>query len=564
MSSGTSVPVRQSRAGCRSPSRSTSPATTTRKTTRTNRLPRADRGVRPEPAAGDVAHAHRQAEPPQRRALRDEDEQRAEVGGEVDDARRRRGLAGTRSRAARPARPPGRRRCPARRCRRRSRSPAGQRPRPGGAGDRRSAARSSAASVARATVQAATATSSDQHQRPEHRVGQQRRAQRAAGGADQGDAGHRQGGAQVGTDPAVVGRPPRPRAADARELVGREHLRPARRPAARAAAPGAGPARRRRRPRRPSRRRPRPAQSSRTSPQLRHRLSAATSSTTASRSAEPVDDGVRVALDVPLLRVGDGAVRHQDGAHADLPSRRGCRRTAGRRRTRRGPGPRRRPRPWRPGTPPGAAWSRGSRWSRPRRRSGRGRRRGGRPPRGARGSTACSTARRSGCRAPAARRSRAGTSGSVSVCGSQKRVVGRQRALVPVDPTARRRRLRKISSRVADRWCSRPARQASSSARQDPGRQLVGVVRVVDLGVAPPLLAQVDRVPGRERAAPVEDDGLDRRRHGRDSADDASPRPRRRRRPRGRRYAGRAPRRRRRPGPSRPRRSSACRAARRP
>ena len=45
---------------------------------------------------------------------------------------------------------------------------------------------------------------------------------------------------------------------------------------------------------------------------------------------------------------------------------------------------------------------------------------------------------------------------------------------------------------------------------EDPRRQLVGVVGVVDLGVVQPLLAQVDRVPGRQGAAPVEDDRVDR------------------------------------------------------
>jgi hypothetical protein len=39
--------------------------------------------------------------------------------------------------------------------------------------------------------------------------------------------------------------------------------------------------------------------------------------------------------------------------------------------------------------------------------------------------------------------------------------------------------------------------------------RVVGVVPGVLAGVGPPLLGHVDRVPGRQRAAPVEDDGID-------------------------------------------------------
>ena len=53
---------------------------------------------------------------------------------------------------------------------------------------------------------------------------------------------------------------------------------------------------------------------------------------------------------------------------------------------------------------------------------------------------------------------------------------------------------------------------------EEPLRELLGVGGVVDLGVGVPLRHEVERVPRRERAAPVEQDGLDGSGHARQTA----------------------------------------------
>ena len=74
------------------PRRTTKAETTTRKKTRTKREPRATADPRPDVAAGDVGESHRQRELPQHRALRDEDDERREVGRPVGEPGLGRGL----------------------------------------------------------------------------------------------------------------------------------------------------------------------------------------------------------------------------------------------------------------------------------------------------------------------------------------------------------------------------------------------------------------------------------------------------------------------------------------
>ena len=68
--------------------------------TRTNRLPLRIAVCAPSQPPATLHAPISSAEPPQRRALRDEDQQRAEVGGQVDDPRLAPRPAGTSSRAA--------------------------------------------------------------------------------------------------------------------------------------------------------------------------------------------------------------------------------------------------------------------------------------------------------------------------------------------------------------------------------------------------------------------------------------------------------------------------------
>ena len=99
------------------------------------------------------------------------------------------------------------------------------------------------------------------------------------------------------------------------------------------------------------------------------------------------------------------------------------------------------------------------------------------------------------------------TSGSVRVCGSQNSWYAASARSVRLEPQAfedRRQRGRRCESARAR---AQAARSAARIARGDRPRRRSAMV--LTRGVDAPLLVEVDRVPGRERAAPVEDDRAD-------------------------------------------------------
>ena len=168
------------------------------------------------------------------------------------------------------------------------------------------------------------------------------------------------------------------------------------------------------------------------------------------------------------------------------------------------------------GTPRGAASRGRSRWSTGRRRAGRARRRARRSRGGSRASRWCWTAPRSD--AARAQPSTAAAPAGRCRCAAP-RTRGRPRARGGAG-RARRRPPSRMSASAAEVLLALPRRRLRlEDAVGEPVRLLqvgLGHVGRVDgdavhlAGEDAPLLGHVDLVPGRQRAAPVEDDRLDR------------------------------------------------------